>query len=108
MHPNPQHFAPLAVRPPIGRLAGLPQSATAVDLLTAATGAPGPGKRGGLKAGAAPKVGVRKTLRATHADGGPLVLHMQVGEGCVSRWTEWCLVGRRDYERPGWRSASCR
>jgi hypothetical protein len=67
-HPPPQTTS----------LAGLPKSATPNDLLTAATGA-ARGKRSGLKAGAAPKVGVRKTLHATHADGMPLALEMQVG-----------------------------
>jgi hypothetical protein len=46
--------------------------------MTAATGEVEPGKKGGLKAGAAPKVGVRKRLHTTHADGGPLALIMQV------------------------------
>ncbi|GBF97004.1 hypothetical protein Rsub_09801 [Raphidocelis subcapitata] len=58
------------------RLACLPKGAVPADLLTATAGA-AHGKKSGLKSGAAPRVGVRKVLRATHADGGPLALEMQ-------------------------------
>ncbi|KAI8467685.1 MAG: hypothetical protein J3K34DRAFT_523567 [Monoraphidium minutum] len=63
------------------RLAGLPKTATASDLMTAGTGGPKAGKKSGLKAGAAAKVGVVKTLTTMHADGGRLVLAAQ----CVSK-----------------------
>jgi hypothetical protein len=73
--------APFPPRPPPRRLAGLPKATVAADLLVPDSAAGGRGKKGGLKSGAAPRVGVRKTITATHMDGLPLKLEMQVGGG---------------------------
>jgi len=55
-------------------LVGLPTTARAADVLAAATSH---GKKSGLKAGAAPKIGRRQVVKGRHADGAPVALEMQ-------------------------------
>lgn len=66
-------------RLPHCRLAGLSEHTKPSDLLSA-TSSHGnkSGKKSGLKGGGASKTGARRVLNATHADGAPLKLDMQV------------------------------
>ena len=68
----PTHTSPRA------SLVGLPPEARAADLLEA-RGAHG--KKSGLKAGAAPRVGRRRRVTGVHADGSPIELEIQARLG---------------------------